>query len=94
VSLTIDLSSRRLLLADAIAALESRRFAAAEAACDLILAMDPADVDALLLRGLALAASGQAEPAARLLNRVAAARAAFAHPCRDLAWCRGTRGCA
>lgn len=85
MSLTIDLSSRRLLLADAIAALESRRFAAAEAACDLILAMDPADVDALLLRGLAVAASGQAEPAARLLNRVAAARPAFAHPCRDLA---------
>ena len=85
MSLTIDLPSRRWLLAEAIAALESRRFAATEAACDRILAVDPADTDALLLRGLALAASGQAEPAAQLLNRVATARAEFAHPCRDLA---------
>ncbi len=85
MSLAIDRPSRRLLLAEAVAALESHRFAATEAACDRILAVDPADMDALLLRGLALAASGRVEPAARLLNRVAAARATFAHPCRDLA---------
>jgi len=85
VSLTIDLpSSRRALLAEAVAALEARSFLATEAACASLLAADPADMEALLLRGLALAAAGQTAPAARLLDHVAAARADYAHPCRDL----------
>ncbi len=84
MSLTIEPRERRTLLADAIAALEARRFPAAEATCDRLLAVDPQDVEALLVLGLALAASGQVTPAARVLNRVAAARVEFAHPCQDL----------
>jgi tetratricopeptide (TPR) repeat protein len=72
------------VLAEALAALEARRFLAAGIACDRLIAEDPADIDALLLRGLALAASGQAGPAAAILNRVAADRPTYAHPCRDL----------
>jgi uncharacterized protein (TIGR02996 family) len=84
VSLTIDLPSRRTLLAEAVAALEARSFVATDAVCARVLAAHPEDMDALLLRGLALAASGQIVPAARLLNHVGAARTGFAHPCRDL----------
>lgn len=84
MSLTTDQPTRRALLAEAVAALEARRFADADTACGRLLAEDPADIDALLLRGLALAGSGQAAPAAGLLNRVAAARPDHAHPCRDL----------
>jgi hypothetical protein len=72
------------LLAEAIATLEAGSFAAADAACANLLATDPTDIEALLLRGLAIAASGQAIPAASVLNHVAAARPAYAHPCRDL----------
>lgn len=91
VDLTTDHRARRALLADAVAALESRRFPVVEATCDRLLGMDPADMDALLLRGLALAASGQVAPAARMLNRVAAARVEYAHPCRDLDGMLGAR---
>ncbi len=84
MSLTTERSSRRSLLAEAVAAFEASRFAATEAACARLLAGDPTDLDALLLRGLALGAGRRTAAAARLLNRVAAARADFAHPCRDL----------
>lgn len=85
MSLTTDLpASRRGLLAAAVAALEARSFPATEAACACLLTADPQDMDALLLRGLALAATGQTAPAARLLDHVAAERVEYAHPCRDL----------
>jgi hypothetical protein len=91
VSLTTDLpSARRALLAAAVAALEAGNFPITEAACDRLLAADSADMDALLLRGLALGAAGQTAPAATLLNRVAAARVDCAHPCRDLDGMLGT----
>jgi Flp pilus assembly protein TadD len=73
-----------MLLAQAVAALEARGFAAAATACDRLLSADPNDSDAQLLLGLALAGLGQVAPAARLLNQ-AAARKEFAHPCQDLA---------
>src|SRR5580700_2760656 len=84
VSLTTDQSTRRALLAEAVAALEARNFAGTDAACDRLLTADSADVEALLLRGLALAGSGEVAPAAGLLNCVAAARPNHAHPCQDL----------
>jgi len=72
------------MLAEAIAALEARSFAATDAVCGRLLAVDAQDMEALLLRGMALAGSGQVAPAAGLLNRVAAARPNHAHPCQDL----------
>jgi hypothetical protein len=84
VTLTIDRATRRTLLAEAIATLEAGGFAATEVACARLLAEDAADLDALLLRGLALAALGHVAPAARLLNDVAEGRFAYAHPCGDL----------
>jgi Flp pilus assembly protein TadD len=84
VSLTTDRPTRRALLAEAVAALEARDFSGTDAACDRLLASDPADVDALLLRGLALAGSGEVAFAASVLNCVAAARPNHAHPCQDL----------
>ena len=72
------------MLAEAIAAIEARSFAAADAVCDGLLAADAQDVEALLLRGLALAGSGQVAAAAAVLNHVAAARPNHAHPCQDL----------
>ena len=85
VSLTTDRPTRRALLAEAVAALETRDFSGTDAVCDRLLAADSADVEALLLRGLALAGSGEAVPAASVLNCVAAARPNHAHPCQDLA---------
>jgi tetratricopeptide (TPR) repeat protein len=84
VSLTTDQPTRRALLAEAVAALEARDFSGADAVCDRLLAADSADVEALLLRGLALAGSGEVVPAASVLNCVAAARPNYAHPCQDL----------
>ena len=76
---------RRGLLAAAVAALEAGRFAEAESQAAAWEAHDPLDLDAMLLRGLALAAQGVCAAAAPLLQAVAAARPGFAHPCRDLA---------
>ncbi len=76
---------RAALLAASVAALEAGRFAEAENRAGAWQAEDPSDLDALLLRGLALAAEGESTRAAPLLQRVAAARPGFAHPCRDLA---------
>jgi tetratricopeptide (TPR) repeat protein len=72
------------MLAEAIAALETRDFPATEVVCGRLLAANPADNEALLLRGLAFAGSGQVAPAAALLNRAAAAHPDHAHPCQDL----------
>ena len=76
---------RAAILAAAVAALERRQFAGAEREIAACIAHDPDDIDAQLLRGLALAGQGAATRAAPLLQAVAAARPGFAHPCRDLA---------
>ena len=77
--------ARATLLAAALSALEGGRFAEAERRAAEWQARDPLDLDALLLRGLALAALGESTRAAPMLQAVAAARPGFAHPCRDLA---------
>src|ERR1700739_745463 len=55
-----------------------------EEACTRILAKDSVDVEALLLLGLAVAARGQTQRAAAILDRVARERPNDAHPCGDL----------
>ena len=61
-----------------------------EAACEQLLVGDSDDVEALLLQGLALAAARRPQEAATVLNRVAASRPPYAHPCADLiAGCTG-----
>ena len=75
---------RAALMREALAGLESRTFERAEVACARLLAADPDDVEALLLQGLAWASARRSQDAATVLNRVAAARPTFAHPCGDL----------
>jgi Flp pilus assembly protein TadD len=53
--------------------------------CLGLVARDPDDIEALLLLGLAIGARGDDAAAAPVLNRVAQARAGYAHPCADLA---------
>ncbi len=77
--------TRAALLAASLAALEGGRFGEAESQAGAWAAFDADDVEAMLLRGLALAARGEAARAAPILQRVAALRPGFAHPCRDLA---------
>ncbi len=72
-------------LRSALKALESRRYAAAEAACRPLLRKAHDDIEALLLLALAAGAQGDIARAAPLLHRVAAARPQHAHPARDLA---------
>jgi hypothetical protein len=69
----------------AISHLESRRWRMAEVQCRIILAVDPADVEGMLILGLAIAASGEAARAAPILDRVRRARPGNADPCRDFA---------
>ena len=76
---------RGAVLGDAMAALEAGRFGAAEVTAGGWVRREPADLDARLLLGLAIAGRGEAERAAPLLQSVATARPEFAHPCRDLA---------
>lgn len=78
-------SGRAPLLQAAVRALEAGRYADALAAAAQADGGAGDDLDAALLRGLALAALGEAEQAAPLLQRVAAARPGYAHPCRELA---------
>ena len=78
-------AARATLLAAVLDALETGRFAAAEQRAAAWQARDPLDLDAMLLRGLALGAMGESTRAAPLLQAVAAARPGFAHPCHDLA---------
>jgi len=77
---------RAAALGGALAALEAGRLDAAEALAAPWSARDPADIEAALILGLAIAARGEATRAAPLLQR--AARPGFAHPCRDLAQLR------
>lgn len=65
--------------------LEARRWRLAEVQCRVLLAVDPADVEATLVLGLSIAASGEATRAAPILGRVRRARPDHADPCRDLA---------
>ena len=57
----------------------------AEVQCRILLAVDPTDVEAMLILGLAIAASGEAARAAPILGRVRRARPDHADPCRDFA---------
>jgi Flp pilus assembly protein TadD len=75
-------------LAEAVAALEQGRFAAAERHAAACLARAPDDLEAALLQGLAVAANGEARRAAPLLQRVATERPGLTHPCRELAQLR------
>ena len=77
----------------AIDHLEARRWRMAEVQCRILLAVNPADVEGMLILGLAIAASGEASRAASLLNRVRRARPEHADPWpRDFATME-PRGC-
>src|SRR3984957_20039962 len=77
-----DLRGRQLKAA--MEHLEERRCRLAEVQCRILLAVDTGDVDALLILGLAIAASGEAARAAPILERVRRARPNHDDPCRDL----------
>jgi tetratricopeptide (TPR) repeat protein len=79
---TPELRARQLKAA--IEHLEARRWRLAEVQCRLRLAIEPGDLDAMLILALAIAASGEAARAAPLLERVRRARPDHADPCRDL----------
>lgn len=68
----------------ALARLQSGHWWAARQAVGPLLARDPADMEALLLHALALAADGRSTEAAKHLNAVARERPEHAHPCTDL----------
>jgi Flp pilus assembly protein TadD len=79
---TIPLRIRQLKAA--IEHLEARRWRLAEVQCRLLLAANKADIEALHILALAIAASGEASRAAPLMERVRRARPDAADPCRDL----------
>src|ERR1700730_9013945 len=80
-----DLPQHRILqLKAAIDHLQVRNWRLAEVQCRLLLAVDPNDVEARLILGLAIAGSGEAARAAPILERVRRARPEHADPCRDL----------
>jgi Flp pilus assembly protein TadD len=68
----------------AIEHLEARSWRLAEVQCRILLAVDTNDIEALLILGLAVAASGEAARAAPILERVRRARPNHADPCHDL----------
>src|SRR4051812_25650153 len=72
-------------LASAMRLVESGRWQQAEASAQAMLAAQPDDPQAALVMGLAIAAMGEADRAAPVLARVAAARPDANHPCLDLA---------
>jgi Flp pilus assembly protein TadD len=72
-------------LKEAIEHLEARRWRMAEVQCRILLAVNPTDVEGMLVLGLAIAASGEASRAAPILDRVRRARPDHAEPCRDFA---------
>src|ERR1700676_61162 len=76
---------RAAQLQAAIDHLTARRWRLAEVQCRILLAVDPGDVEGILILGLAIAASGEASRAAPLLDRVRRARPDHADPCRDFA---------
>lgn len=72
-------------LQTAIEHLGARSWRMAEVQCRILLAVDPTDIEAMLILGLAIAASGEASRAAPILDRVRRARPEHADPCRDFA---------
>ncbi len=81
----MDSPDRVTQLKIAIDHLETRHWRLAEVQCRVILAIEPNDIEATLVLGLAIAASGEAARAAPILGRVRRARPDHADPCRDLA---------
>src|ERR1700722_14555962 len=79
---TLELRARQLKAA--IDYLGARRWRLAEVQCRLRLAVDPGDVEAMLILALAIAASGEAGRAAPLLERVRRAPPGTPAPCWDL----------
>ncbi len=71
-------------LADSLAYLQAGAWQRAEFAARGALHVDPGDVEARLLLGLAIAAAGECDRAAPVLAAVAQARPDAAHPCADL----------
>ncbi|HEX4261749.1 MAG TPA: tetratricopeptide repeat-containing glycosyltransferase family protein [Acetobacteraceae bacterium] len=69
----------------AVSELQWGRAGAAASVAERLLARNDSDIEAVLLLGLARGLAGDAAGAAPLLARVAVARPAHAHPCRDLA---------
>ena len=65
--------------------LEARRWRLAEVQCRVLLTIDRNDVEAMLILGLSVAASGEAARAAPILEKVRRARPNHADPCQDLA---------
>jgi tetratricopeptide (TPR) repeat protein len=76
---------RLAALRTALALLEGGDTRRAECICRDQLGRNPDDVELLLLLALSIGARGEAEVAAPILNRIARARAGYAHPCDDLA---------
>jgi tetratricopeptide (TPR) repeat protein len=81
----VETSERQSRLQAALTLLESGQARQAECVCNELLGHDDEDIEALLLRGLAIGVRSEAAAAAPILNRVGLARSGFAHPCRDLA---------
>jgi tetratricopeptide (TPR) repeat protein len=88
----VDVALRRSGLQAALAGVENGHAEIAERVCRDLLRHDPDDVQPLLLLGLALGISGKPQQAAPVLNRVAARRTEFAHPCTDLARLMAAQG--
>jgi Flp pilus assembly protein TadD len=80
----MELAERRRQLGMALGRLEAGQWQQTEEACGRLLARDAVDVEALLLLGLSVAARGQTQRAAAILDRVARERPHGAHPCADL----------
>jgi len=77
--------SKTELIASAMRLLQACAWHEAETAADAALAQTPDDPQALLLRGLAIAAMGEHDRAASVLLRVVALSPDARHPCVELA---------
>jgi Flp pilus assembly protein TadD len=80
----MELAERRRQLGVALVRLEAGQWQQTEETCGRLLAKDAVDVEALLLLGLSVAARGQTQRAAAILDRVARERPHDAHPCGNL----------
>ncbi len=80
----MQLTERQRQLGIVLDRLGAAQWQQTEAACTRILAKDSIDVEALFLLGLSVAARGQTQRAAAILDRVARERPNEAHPCGDL----------
>jgi tetratricopeptide (TPR) repeat protein len=80
----MELAERQRQLGTALGRLDAGQWQQTEEACGRLLARDAVDVEALLLLGLSVAARGQTQRAAAILDRVARERPHDPHPCGDL----------